>query len=312
MDKLGVRRILRGTIPTSNDSDEEASAPSNYSNWASHDSTRFVPTGKAYKVLPSGYYEPRMAPNIGPHFQKIQVKTEGLLRFPETNSDDVLEGIQTFWQKKEEYLKYDVGYRRGLLLYGPAGSGKSSTIQLVLSDVIKRNGVALKFENPYTFIECARIFRNVQPETPMLVLMEDIDSIIDDWSESEVLNILDGVERIDGAVFLATTNYPEKLAPRIINRPSRFDRRYKMPHPGVGTRKMYFEHLFQVEDEEIEKWVLDTDGMSMAHLKELFVSVRILGNDYSETLDALKKMTEEKLSSDDDTPRDFGFKKKYD
>jgi hypothetical protein len=40
--------------------------------------------------------------------------------------------------------------------------------------------------------------------------------------------------------------------------------------------------------------------------------VRILGNDYSETLDALKKMTEEKLSSDDDTPRDFGFKKKYD
>jgi len=185
-------------------------------------------------------------------------------------------------------------------------SGKSCTIQLVMADVIRRGGVAIIFEEPNLYLENVRQFREIQPNTPLVVLMEDIDSILEIHNESEVLNILDGVEKIEKVVYLATTNYPEVLGERIINRPSRFDRRFKMPHPRSASRKLYFEHLLKGKEEklagimDVEKWVKDTRGMSIAHLKELFVSVCILGDDYDETIRVLNSMMEDQPDSKDD------------
>ena len=103
-------------------------------------------------------------------------------------------------------------------------------------------------------------------------------------------------------VFIATTNYPELLGDRIINRPSRFDKRFKMPHPNSKSRKLYFEHLFKQHESiknvyNINKWVKDTDNMSIAHLKELFVAVCILGEKYEDAISVLQAMVEDKLTS---------------
>ncbi|MFK5088309.1 AAA family ATPase, partial [Klebsiella pneumoniae] len=78
--------------------------------------------------------------------------------------------------------------------------------------------------------------------------MEDIDATLEIYNESTVINLLDGVDRVDKIVFLATTNYPEKLGTRIMNRPSRFDKRFKVGYPTDNTRKIYLEHLIQDED----------------------------------------------------------------
>lgn len=265
--------------------------------WTTDDNRRFIPSPKTCNLIPSGMYEIHQAPSIGVYFENIFIKTEGLLKFPETNSEKIVNEIQLFWKEKDLFRKFGLIHKRGVLFWGPPGSGKSCTVQLIIKDVVERGGVAIKFVSPTLFLEGMRLFRSIQPETPVVVLMEDIDEIVSFYNESEVLNVLDGVEVLDKTVFLATTNYPEVLGPRIVNRPSRFDKRIKIGHPNQESRMMYFEHLFQNHQEFIDKynlkvWVSDTNGMSIAHLKELFVAVVILKDPYEEVIETLKSMKE--------------------
>lgn len=312
-DSQELMALLQGSSPKREhkaypqQNDQGNNPVSGYSTWTCSDEKKYFPAGQTVDKLPCGFYEPSYCHQRGYFLSKIPVKSEGLIRFPETNSERVIEEIQTFWDKEDLFEKYDLMYKRGIILWGPPGSGKSCTIQLIIADVLERGGVAIKFLDPNMFVECMRIFREIQFDTPLVVLMEDIDSILELYDESTVLNILDGVECVRKAVFLATTNYPEDLGARIINRPSRFDRRFKIPPPTEESRKIYFEHLFsksdlEVENFDVEKWVRDTDGMSVAHLKELFVAVCVLGQEYEETISILKLMSEDKISSSDDNP----------
>lgn len=190
-----------------------------YCQWTTHDGKIFVPASNTKKALTPGIYEIDINSNIGLYFEKIPVKTEGLLRFPDTNSDKVLDEIVKFWESEEVFRRYDLTYKRGILLWGPPGSGKSCTCQLIMSDVVKRGGIVVKFDEPHLFIDGMRILRTIQPETPVVAMMEDIDAIIEAYNESEVLNILDGVNEVNKTVFLATTNYPDRLGARVVNRP---------------------------------------------------------------------------------------------
>lgn len=290
-----------------------------YVQWASSDGRAFFPAAQTVRELTPGVYDIQHSQSQGLYFQKIPVLTTGLIRFPETNSDRVVDEIQKFWSKEEIFREYNLNYKRGIMLWGPPGSGKSCTIQLIMRDVVDRNGIVVKFGHPDLFSEGMRKFREIQPNTPVVVLMEDIDSILECYNESSVLNILDGVSQIEKAVFLATTNYPEKLGARIINRPSRFDKRFKIGHPNSESRKIYFEYIMggpeKVKELDIDmaRWVEDTDKFSIAHLKELFTAVVILGDDYEEAIEALSSMKEEKPDSSDDEyrpPMGFGASNK--
>ena len=295
--------------------DEDDDFDAEFRQWSTTDSVNFYPAGQTAPKLEPGFWEPKFNPNRGYYFTKLGWKTDQLLRFPETNSEKVINEIQNFWDKEDLFRAHNLSYKRGIILYGPPGSGKSSTIKLVLQNVIDHNGIATKFGNPFVFLECMRVFRRIQPKTPVVALMEDIDAIIEEHGETEVLNILDGVESLDKIVYLATTNYPEQLGARIINRPSRFDRRFKMPHPGPESRRLYLNHLLKQEtvkdnNIDLDEWVKATEGMSVAHLKELFVAVCILGDPYEEVIGVLKTMAEDKISSDDDKISNMGFKPK--
>lgn len=279
--------------------------------WTTGDSKRFIPASHTKPCLVPGVYEIQHSTQVGLYFEKIPVKTEGLLRFPQTNSDRVVKEIQNFWDKEDIFREYKLTYKRGIILWGPPGSGKSCTIQLIMKDVVEREGIVIKFTNPGLFLEGMRVFREIEKETPCVILMEDIDSTLEMWDESQVLNILDGVDQIERTVFLATTNYPERLGARILNRPSRFDKRFKICHPNAESRLMYFKHL--IGDQKIaelsinlKKWVKDTEKFSIAHLKELFVAVVILGDDYKESIETLGSMKEE-IHSEDDRDKFMGF-----
>ena len=283
--------------------------------WSIVNENTFTAVGNTRKVLPNGTYEIKETPDGSIIFQSIDVKTELLIKFPESNCEKVLCEIQKFWDNKSKFIDYKLPYRRGILLYGPPGSGKSCAIRLVMKDVIERNGLILQFEHPYLFTRGIRILREIQPETYVVVLMEDLDGMIERYGEIQVLSILDGVESIENIVFLATTNYPESLNERILNRPSRFDKRYKIDLPSKQSRKVYLEHLISQSskssdiDIDINKWVKDTEDMSIAHIKELFTCVYILGNEYKETIATLKEMNEEKPNSAEDKKGSgLGFK----
>ena len=309
-------KLAASADPFDEEKEEEGFLKS-YVHWTTSDGRIFLPAAKTNPKLTPGVYEIDVSPNIGLYFEKIPVKTDGLLRFPDTNSDRVVGEIQRFWDRESVFEEYKLAYKRGILLYGPPGSGKSCTIQLIMQDVVQRDGIVIKFTDPYQFIDGMRILRQIQEETPVVVIMEDVDSTLEMYNESEILNILDGVNEVKRVVFLATTNYPEKLGARIVNRPSRFDKRFRIGFPSDQSRRMYFEYLIGGGDEarlhskvkelkiDLDRWVKDTDEMSIAHLNELFVAVVIIGDSYAEAIKTLKSMTE--VLEDKNYDTEIGF-----
>ena len=279
-----------------------------YTQWSTSNSNTFQPTTQTTPELPPGVYEIDTSASIGLFFEKIPVRTEGLIRFPDTVLDLIMKEIQNFWERESVFQHYGLIYKRGMMLYGPPGTGKTKIIEFVMHDVVQRKGVVIRFDDPELFLIGMRALRKIEPNKPIVVIMEDIDSIIYQNSESEVLNILDGVNEVHKTLFLATTNYPEKLGARIMNRPSRFDKRFEIGMPKKSVRKMYFENLFQKAPEgdnliktlDIGKWVQDSRGLSFAHLKELFTAVVILGDEYDKAIETLQEMKEEVEIEDDD------------
>ena len=93
------------------------------------------------------------------------------------------------------------------------------------------------------------------------------------------MNELDGFRANAGVVVLATTNHPEKLDTSILDRPSRFDRKYYFNVPTDAERLQYVQKWNTELQPELRfspttasSVALKTDGFSFAYLKELFVS----------------------------------------
>jgi SpoVK/Ycf46/Vps4 family AAA+-type ATPase len=78
---------------------------------------------------------------------------------------------------------------------------------------------------------------------------------------------------------LATTNHPDRLDPAILNRPSRFDRRYYFDLPAAAERRAYVEMRFRelpaelrLSEGTVSAVIEQTEGFSFAYMKELFLS----------------------------------------
>src|SRR5258708_23214503 len=101
---------------------------------------------------------------------------------------------------------------------------------------------------------------------------------------SAFLNELDGFAANIGIVTLATTNHPERLDPGILDRPSRFDRKYHFELPDVPERSSYIslcnaslKPALQLSPEGISKMSELTADFSFAYLNELFLSAMLQG-----------------------------------
>lgn len=69
------------------------------------------------------------------------------------------------------------------------------------------------------------VFRKARAEAPCVLVLEDLDSLINDGNRSFFLNQLDGLENNDGLLVIGSTNHYDRLDPAITKRPSRFDRK---------------------------------------------------------------------------------------
>lgn len=293
---------------TTNASDNAEDRAQKFCNLASTDSTNFTPAGAITKLLPPGLYEINASEHMGIYFTRLNVSTEDILHLPDSRTEEILSDVQKFWAREDIFAKYSLCHKRGILMYGAPGTSKTSSIRLIVADVVSRGGIALNFNNADLFDKGLRILRDVQA-TPVVIIFEDMEKIIQEQEEAKILQLLDGAGRINKILFLATTNYPEQLGERLTNRPSRFDKRYKFDLPTAAARRMYLEHLLMKDDQnkyDLDKWVEDTDNMSLAHVKESFVSIVILGNTYEDTIETLKAMSEN-ISSGSEDGTSVGF-----
>lgn len=254
--------------------------------------------GRTAEVLPSGAYS-CFTDNCGnPVFQARELQVDELITFPDSIPARVLSEIKRFWSMGDRFARYGYLHRRGYLLYGKQGCGKSSLIHQIVADIVADGHIAFFCQNPYGFIVCMEKFREVEPARPIVCIFEDIDAIITQYGDSELLQWLDGNHQVDRAVNLASTNYPEKLDRRIISRPRRFDRIMRIDAPDARTREAYFARKVpELTAVEVGKWVDLTDGLPFAALAEMVISVCCLGNDLEESARLLKTLDEHNPSS---------------
>lgn len=296
---------------------DETTLDGGYIQWSVSDNGKYIPCFKTVKKVPPGIYEMRMSQQMGFHIQKQLHFSDDLIELPMKETQEILEDVKKFWGREDVFKKYGYTHKRGILMHGPPGCGKSYLIQVLAKHLIKEmKGIVINLKD-YDGVElflnyAGPVIRSIEKDTPIIVIMEDIDNILD-YSNSiltKVLNMLDGLKQINKVVYIATTNYPEKLQERISNRPSRFDRKYRISTPDAKVREHYIRHKLKDEDIskiDIKKWVEATDKLSIAHIKELIISTIIFDIPFEEALFLLKDMGG-RNSSYNDGDNHIGFK----
>ncbi len=286
----------------------ESKEPS-FTQWSIFGPNQYLAGSPTIGTLKPGFYKIPGSYQGQPIFEKQSIKVDDLLIFKDSLSAKIFKEIESFWKLEAKFTEYGYLHRRGYLLYGPQGSGKSAISQQVIKNVVEGGDIVFSCsDKPNLLVEALNIFRQIEPNRRIVCLFEDLDAIIQTWGESAVLGLLDGESQIDKVLNIATTNYPERLDKRIVSRPRRFDRVLKIGMPNEAVRREYFAYKLSLKKAELDKWVKETENLSFASLAELVISVKCLGNKFEETIITLRGMTEAKFSSEEwKEEKDIGF-----
>ena len=197
---------------------------------------------------------------------------------------DIQDDVANFFASRETYRAYDVPWKRGIMFIGSPGNGKTHAVKALINKM-QQNCLYVKSVKSSSAIDNANIrevFDRARQSAPCILVLEDIDSLVTGENRSFFLNELDGFAANEGILTLATTNHPERLDPAILNRPSRFDRKYHFELPALTERLAYItfwndslKPAMRLSGEVVTQIAELTDGFSFAYMKELFVSSTI-------------------------------------
>ncbi len=219
-------------------------------------------------------------------FQDIKNSTFENLILRGSLKQEIREDVEQFFQSRDLYEEHDIPWKRGLLFVGPAGNGKTHTLKALINTIGYPCLYVKSFRAPHTGMadeaNIRQVFDRARRNAPCVLVLEDLDSLITSQNRSFFLNELDGFAANIGIVTLATTNHPERLDPAILERPSRFDRKYPFGLPELAERKAYIalwnealKPALRVTEDDINTLSDITQDFSFAYLKELFVSSKM-------------------------------------
>lgn len=180
----------------------------------------------------------------------------------ENVSEKILADCQDFIQNPKWYTDRGVPYRRGYLLYGPPGCGKSSYIT-ALAGALEFSICLLNLSERGLTDDRLNALLNNAPERS-IILLEDIDAAFMSREEtpaqkaayegmnrvtfSGLLNCLDGVASTEARIVFMTTNYVERLDPALI-RPGRIDYKEYIGYCDRYQIEQMFKRFYAVSDE---------------------------------------------------------------
>lgn len=236
-------------------------------------------------ALPSAAYG--IAWDNGPVFTRVEFPTDALYEFAGSPVDRVLAEVDEFWARAEDYRRLGFLHKRGVLLHGLPGTGKSSAIVLSAQRMAERGDILLLAPAAWLADAALHAIRALEPDRPIVCVFEDIDDVAA-RDERELLDLLDGSRTVNGVLFLATTNYLARFPARLL-RAGRLDRHVEVPPPPAAGRLAYLTHkLGDIEKPaEIQRLAEATDGRTYADLRELVLAVYAL---HEPAADALARL----------------------
>lgn len=262
--------------------DDENFNMENYSMWI-FDGKEYTPSLKLKikKTLPKGIY--KIDYEEGKYFiGQIKNNTDEIYKLSDKIINTILTEIDDFWNKKDLYEKHHILHKRGLLLEGPAGNSKTSTINLIIENILNNDGLIFIVRSLREFnllCDFLPIFRQIEPNRNVITIIEDIDQLIDMGGgfDVNILDFLDGKNSINHHLVIMTSNNTTRLSEALL-RPSRIDVRFVLELPNKQTRYEYLEKK-GINKDRLNEYAEKTDGMTFAQLKELFISTEILNKD---------------------------------
>lgn len=260
----------------------------------------YLGVGEIVATLPAGFYLPQPTPT-GFALLALDVKTDSLLSLPDPVTDVLLREFVTFWERADRFAARGLAVKRGLLLTGPPGSGKTSAVQLMCAHMIReRDGVVLLVNDINASATVLKtVFRRIEPTRPLICVFEDVDALIETQGEHRLLALLDGEAQLGSVVNVATCNYPERLDPRFVDRPGRFDRIAEVGMPSAEARRVFLTSKApELDVERMDRWVAASEGWSLAHLRELVAAALVLEEPDDAVIQRLSAMRVERPSSD--------------
>ena len=167
--------------------------------------------------------------------------------------------------------------KRGVLLHGPPGTGKTHTIRYLLGQmpgvtVVVLTGAALNHIAP-----ACSVARALQPS---MVVVEDVDLIAEQRDSRggqhpllfQLLNEMDGLGEDADVTFLLTTNRADLLEPALAQRPGRVDHAAEIPLPDADARRRLlrlYQHDLLLDLASPAAVIARTEGVTASFLKEL-------------------------------------------
>lgn len=269
----------------------------------------FFPVNSVVDKVPPGAYRCLMS-STGPYIEKMKINIDHLLKLPDSATEILLQEFNQFWKLRAAFDKRGFTFKRGLLMWGSPGSGKTSAVwQMTQRLIHDHGGIVLFVDNPQVAVWNLSVLRRIEPTRPLITVMEDLDTIIRQNGEHDLLALLDGEFQLDNVVHLGTTNYPHMIPKRFIDRPSRFDTVMKVGMPSREARIVYFKAKEPTLDQEtLERWASATEGYSIAHLREVCIATQCFGQPEKMVFARLDKMKEAiKINDEGEESENAGF-----
>jgi hypothetical protein len=189
--------------------------------------------------------------------------------------------FELFFEREDWFRQHNLPYRRGYLLWGAPGNGKTATIRVMAAHPHIQPYALDLSDTEEKSVDVLRLFAQAAANTPALVILEDLDRAFPTEGKrtqertvtfQTLLNCLDGVGSHNGVIVVATANDPTCLDPAILKRPGRFDRVVQFRNPDADLRREYYTRLSPIlAGEQFEIAIEKTEGFSFAQLRETYI-----------------------------------------
>ncbi len=169
--------------------------------------------------------------------------------------------------------------KRGLLLFGPPGTGKTHTTGYLVGQMAGYTRLMLTGRSLHAVGSAAELARELQPA---VMVLEDVDLVAEDRSFGpgsspvlfDLLDAMDGAAPDADLLFLLTTNRADLLEPALAARPGRVDVAVEIGLPDADARRALLSlygqgFTLELSDAEAEEVVRRCEGVTASFLKEL-------------------------------------------